>query len=92
MSKGVSEERDADESALPEPAKKAVRTVTPPYRGRPDAEMTTIGIAYFLGLVILLIPLLPFIAIVWVISKLTGKAARKAPTERLPGVESESRR
>ena len=92
MSKGVSGERGADESALPEPAKKVMRTVTPPFRGHPDAEMTTIGIAYFLGLVVLLIPLLPFIAIVWAISKLTGKAARRAPTERLPGGESGSRR
>jgi hypothetical protein len=91
MSKGVSEE-GTDESAIPEPAKKAMRTVTPPYRGRPDAEMTTIGIAYFLGLVVLLIPLLPFIALVWIISKLTGKAAERAPTERLPGTESPSRR
>lgn len=92
MSKGVSEEGTDDESAMPEPAKKVMRTVTPPYRGRPDAEMTTIGIAYFLGLVILLIPLLPFLAIVWVISKLTGRAARRAPTERLPGGGSRSRR
>jgi hypothetical protein len=60
-----------------------VRSVTPPYRGRPDAEMTTIGIAYFLGLVVLLIPFLPFIAVVWVISKITGHFARKAPTDRV---------
>lgn len=90
MSKGVSGER-ADDSALPEPAKKVMRTVTPPYRGRPDAEMTTIGIAYFLGLVILLIPFLPFIAIVWAISKVTGRVARRAPTEQLPNRGSESR-
>lgn len=81
MSKGVSGSQD-EESALPAPAK-ALRTVTKPFRGRPDAEMTIVGIAYFLGLVVLLIPFLPFIAIVWVLSKVMGKMARKAPTERL---------
>ena len=76
---------DGDDGVAPEPVKKVVRSVTPSYRGRPDAEMTTIGIAYFLGLVILLIPLLPFVVVVWVISKITGYFARKAPTEELPG-------
>lgn len=84
MSERVSDDGDADESAIPEPAKKVVRSVTPPYRGRPDAEMTTIGIAYFLGLVVLLIPLLPLIVVVWLISKITGYFARKAPTDRVP--------
>ncbi|NHN60917.1 hypothetical protein G9466_17785 [Halorussus sp. JP-T4] len=64
--------------------KKVVRTVTPGYRGRPDAEMTTIGIAYGLGLLVLLVPLLPFIVIVWLVSKVTGYFARKAPTDRVP--------
>ena len=88
MSKGVSKGTDEEAS----PVRKAMRTVTPPYRGRPDAEMTTIGIAYGLGLVILLIPLLPFIVIVWVLSKITGRAARKAPTDRLPGGGFRTRR
>lgn len=70
------------EEAVPEPVKEVVRTVTPGYRGRPDAEMTTIGIAYALGLVVLLVPLLPFIAVVWLLSKITGYFARKAPTDR----------
>ncbi|USZ66727.1 hypothetical protein NGM10_08225 [Halorussus salilacus] len=86
MSKGASEASQAsNDGTVPEPAKKVLRTVTPPYRGRPDAEMTLVGTAYALGLVVLLIPLLPFIVIVWVISKLTGRVARKAPTDRLPG-------
>jgi hypothetical protein len=88
MSEGVSEEETDDESAVPAPVKKVVRTVTPSYRGRPDAEMTVIGTAYFLGLVVLLIPLLPFLVIVWVISKITGRVARRAPTEQLPGGRS----
>src|SRR6056297_3644200 len=65
----------------PGTVKKAVRTVTPYYRGRPDAEMTTIGVLYFLGLLILLVPLLPFLVIVWLISKLTGAVAQRAPTD-----------
>lgn len=68
--------------AVPEPVKEVVRTVTPSYRGRPDAEMTAIGIAYLLGMVVVLIPLLPFIVIVWIVAKITGYLARKAPTER----------
>ncbi|MFC7081859.1 DUF7535 family protein [Halorussus caseinilyticus] len=47
MSAGGSDE--ADDDAIPAPVKKVARTVTPPYRGRPDTEMTTIGIVYFLG-------------------------------------------
>ena len=81
MSSGGSEETEDGETA---PVKKALRTVTPSYRGRPDSEMTTIGIAYFLGLVVLLIPLLPFIVVVWIVSKITGFLARKAPTDRVP--------
>ena len=83
MSSGGSDEND-DGGVTPAPVKKALRTVTPSYRGRPDAEMTTIGVAYFLGLVVLLIPLLPFIVVVWVVSKITGFLARKAPTDRVP--------
>jgi hypothetical protein len=86
MSSGGSDE--GDDSVVPEPAKKVLRTVTPGYKGRPDAEMTTIGVVYFLGLVVLLIPMLPFIVIVWLISKVTGYFARKAPTEELPGGRS----
>ena len=93
MSKGASgANQGSGEGAVPEPVKKAMRTVTPPFHGRPDAEMTFIGLAYFLGLVILLVPLLPFIVVVWLLSKLTGAVAQKAPTERLPGGGSSSRR
>lgn len=62
-----------DESALQE----AMRTVTPEYFGRPDREMDAIGWGIFLGMVILLIPLLPFMIIVWVIAQLTGHADRR---------------
>ncbi|SEO53121.1 hypothetical protein SAMN04487948_103102 [Halogranum amylolyticum] len=48
---------------------KAYRTVTPGYRSRPDTEMNVIGLTYFLVLLVLLVPLLPFIIVVWLISK-----------------------
>lgn len=63
----------------PEPVEKAFRTVTPPYHGHPDSEMNAIGIALFLGMLVLLLPLLPFLIIVWLISKLTERLAQKAP-------------
>lgn len=65
------------ESEDPGVPARVYRTVTPPYLGRPDAEMTAIGIAYFLGIVILLIPLLPFIVIIWVLSKVFDALANR---------------
>jgi hypothetical protein len=50
--------------------------------------MTLIGIAYLLALVVILLPLLPFLALVWFFSKLTGRLARAAPTGRLSGGRS----
>lgn len=47
-----------------------LRTVTAPYRSRSDSEMSLIGLLYGLGLVIVLLPLLPFIALLWLLSKL----------------------
>jgi hypothetical protein len=61
------------------PVTKILRTVTPPFRGHSDSEMNTIGFAMFLGLLVLLVPLLPFLIIVWVISKLTDELAGRAP-------------
>jgi hypothetical protein len=58
---------DSSDSLLPEP----LRTVTPPSRTHPDASMDAIGWGIALGLVILLVPLLPFLVIVWGISKVT---------------------
>lgn len=48
-----------------------IRTVTAPYRSRSDNEMNLMGMLLGLGLVMVMIPLLPFIAVVWVLSKLT---------------------
>ncbi|EJN59547.1 DUF7535 family protein [Halogranum rubrum] len=48
---------------------KAYRTVTPGYKSHPDSEMNVIGLTYFLVLLVLLVPLFPFIVLVWAISK-----------------------
>ena len=55
---------------------KVYRTVTPGYRGRDDTEMNTIGWALFLGVVILLVPLLPFLVVLWVVSKVLDAIGR----------------
>jgi len=47
-----------------------IRTVTKPYRSRPDSEMSIMGMLLGLGLIMVMIPLLPFIAIIWILSKL----------------------
>lgn len=47
-----------------------IDTVTPSYLGRPDAEMDVIGWAIFFGLLVLVIPLLPFIVVLWVVDRL----------------------
>lgn len=62
-----------DESTV----KKVVRTVTPSFRGRPDQEMNVIGVTYFLLLLILLVPLLPFVLIIWLLTKVFGAVKRR---------------
>lgn len=52
-----------------------LHTVTKPYRSRRDGEMNIIGILYGLGLILILIPLLPFIVILWIVGKIA--AARR---------------
>lgn len=54
-----------------------IRTVTEPYRSRPDDEMSIMGALLGLGLIMVMIPLLPFIVVLWAVSKLggTGRAA-----------------
>lgn len=49
-----------------------IRTVTAPYRSRADSEMSIMGMLLGLGMVIVLIPLLPFILVIWVLSKLAS--------------------
>ena len=49
-----------------------IRTVTAPYRSRSDSEMSIMGMLLGLGMVIVLIPLLPFIVVIWALSKLAA--------------------
>ena len=51
-----------------------IRTVTAPYRSRADSEMSIMGMLLGLGLVIVMIPLIPFILVYWILSKLSGQA------------------
>jgi hypothetical protein len=64
-------EPTADESTL-DPV---YRTLGKPFRARADAEMDAIGWTVFLGMVILFVPLLPFILLVWVITKVLDAVA-----------------
>ena len=57
----MSENDPASESRL--------QSVTPSYLGRPDREMDVFGWGMFLAMLVILVPLLPFIVIVWMISK-----------------------
>ncbi len=47
-------------------------TVTKTYRSRADNEMNLIGLLYGGGLVLILIPLFPFLALIWLVSWLFG--------------------
>ncbi|QLH76578.1 hypothetical protein HZS55_04330 [Halosimplex rubrum] len=70
----MSESIERQDPSVP---RKVLRTVTPRSKARPDAEVDSIGRAIFLGLVILLIPLLPFVGIVWGLSKVLDFLARQ---------------
>ena len=61
----MSDSDESNGSALPEP----LRTVTPPSRTHPDEGMDVIGWAMFIGLLVVLTPLIPIIAVVWLLSK-----------------------
>jgi len=63
----MSESDDADDSRLPEP----LRTVTPPSGTHPDAAMNAIGWLILAGLLVLLLPVLPVLALIWLFSKVT---------------------
>jgi|GEM_PF-275904 len=61
---------DSAQSDKLHPVERALRTVTPIPRGRRDTEMDAIGFALFLGLVLLFLPLLPWLVVGWVVVKL----------------------
>ena len=59
-------ESDGDESRLPDP----LRTVTAPSGTHPDPEMGVFGWLIFLGLLVILTPILPILAVIWLIAKI----------------------
>lgn len=52
-----------------------IRTVTEPFHSRADEEMNIIGMLYGLGLIVVLIPLIPFIVLIWLMSKVNRALA-----------------
>lgn len=62
-----------DDLSLP---KEVLRTVTPGVKGKRDPDMDVIGWGILLGMLVLLVPLLPFIIIVVVFTKLLDLLSR----------------
>jgi hypothetical protein len=62
----------------PSAMRKALRTVTPPSKMHRNTEMDTIGWAIFAGLLVVALPLLPILVVVWLLTKLFGRAADRA--------------
>ncbi|WP_224447952.1 DUF7535 family protein [Haloprofundus salilacus] len=60
---------------------KTYRTVTPRYASHPDNEMNLIGITYALLLLILIVPLLPFMVVVWVLTRVFERIGRRDGSE-----------
>lgn len=56
---------------------RAYRSVSPRYESRGNAEMDSIGWAMFLGILVLLVPLLPFLVVVWILEKAVGAVANR---------------
>ncbi len=54
------------------------RTVSKSVGYHPDAEMNAIGLAVGAGLLVILIPLAPFLLAVWLVSKLLDLGGRQA--------------
>lgn len=68
------------------PVARFVDTVTPGYVGRPNSEMHAIGLLIAGVLLLALFPLLPFVALVWVIARLFGgRAEPPSPADRSSG-------
>ena len=50
-----------------------IRSVTPLTGSTSNQQMDTIGLLVFVGMAIVLLPLLPVFVAVWIVSKLTGR-------------------
>ena len=60
----------SSDDTSPSALKKVYRTVTPGVSEQENTEMDIFGWTIFLGVLFFLLPLLPFILIVWAITKL----------------------
>lgn len=59
-------------ASAPDDGEPPFPTVTHRYVSRPDGEMSLVGWGMFALLLVLLVPLLPFLVVAWVVSKLFG--------------------
>jgi hypothetical protein len=58
------------------------RSVGPRFRARGDGEMNAIGWSIFLGMAILFVPLLPFIVVVWVLTRVIDLLSDRARDDK----------
>ena len=87
-----SESEIAEQSADPSTLRKTIRTVSPGYRSRPDSEMNAIGLGYAAILAILLLPLLPFVVLVWLLSRIAAAVRASVGEEETGPTTRTSRR
>jgi hypothetical protein len=73
---------DADDTDEGGALRETYRSLGTAYRARPDAEMNAVGWTLFLGLVALLLPLLPILVVVWLLSKLVDAVVRRGQDRR----------
>ncbi|MCT9095128.1 hypothetical protein [Haloarchaeobius sp. HME9146] len=57
------------EEQQPSTAKKALRTVTKLPGGHPNEQMSAVGLVMFGLLLVIMLPILPVIALVWLVGK-----------------------
>ncbi|MFB6123058.1 MAG: hypothetical protein ABEJ78_06340 [Haloferacaceae archaeon] len=57
---------------------RAYGALSPAYRSHSDAEMDTIGWSIFLTMLVLLVPLLPFLVLVWLVTKVMDAVAPRS--------------
>jgi hypothetical protein len=79
MSSEATPESGGESGSDPGVLTKAYDALSPQYLPRPDAEMDTIGWSIFLGMVVILLPLLPFLVVGWVITKMLDALTPRSP-------------
>jgi len=52
-----------------------INMVTAPYRSHADEEMTLVGLVYGLVLLVVMLPLLPFLVLIWILVAIRNAAA-----------------